>query len=373
MKLCYLGWGNHVHLERWAGYFAAAGHEVSVISVSGRGRYPRGVAQYSLGDTPLRRLSYRLQLRYLRRLLRRVRPDLVHVHWASFTELVRDCWAGPLAVTAWGSDIYQLDAASAEERERMIAGLRRANCITCDSEDLARTIESLAGLPSDTVKIVQWGVDTARFRPAAGPTRLAMQLALSNRPVVLSPRNFTPLYNLEDIITAFATVVRELPDAYLLMKRYGGMADYRARIEARIRALDLGGNVHVVGQISYDDMPDFYQTGRVMVSVPSTDATPMSLLEGMACGCIPVVSDLPSLREWVTDGVNGFVVPHHAPQVLAAAIVTAVTRSLDGRMGAYNRELVERRADQHTSMLRMEELYRQLCSATPQDIHPHGT
>ena len=37
MKLCFVGWGDNGHLERWAGYFAQRGHDVSVISVTGVG------------------------------------------------------------------------------------------------------------------------------------------------------------------------------------------------------------------------------------------------------------------------------------------------------------------------------------------------
>jgi len=43
------------------------------------------------------------------------------------------------------------------------------------------------------------------------------------------------------------------------------------------------------------------------VSVPESDATSISLLEAMAFGCVPVVSDLPANREWIQNGVNGII------------------------------------------------------------------
>ena len=43
------------------------------------------------------------------------------------------------------------------------------------------------------------------------------------------------------------------------------------------------------------------------VSIPNTDGTSISLLEAMAYGCLPVVSDLPANREWIENGVNGIV------------------------------------------------------------------
>ncbi|HVF63581.1 MAG TPA: glycosyltransferase, partial [Casimicrobiaceae bacterium] len=104
MKLCFLGWGDHVHLERWAGYFASVGHEVSILSCSGAGRYPSGVRQHVLKFTTHSRIASDAELRFL---LWRLQPDLLHAHWAHFAARAARVWSGPLAVTAWGSDIYR--------------------------------------------------------------------------------------------------------------------------------------------------------------------------------------------------------------------------------------------------------------------------
>jgi glycosyltransferase involved in cell wall biosynthesis len=42
-----------------------------------------------------------------------------------------------------------------------------------------------------------------------------------------------------------------------------------------------------------------------MISIPKSDGTPVSLLEAMAAGCLPILSDLPVYHDWITDGVNG--------------------------------------------------------------------
>src|SRR5688500_15549112 len=102
LKLCFFGWGNHVHVERWAGYFADAGHSVSVLSLNGKGRYPTGVRQYTLRFAAHRPALADAEMALL---LWRIRPDLLHVHWAHFAVQAARVWSGPLAVTAWGSDL----------------------------------------------------------------------------------------------------------------------------------------------------------------------------------------------------------------------------------------------------------------------------
>ena len=111
MKICFVGWGDHVHLERWAGYFANQGLEVSVISMSGPGDYPKGVSQYLLG---LAQRGPRWKVLKLRYLLWKIKPDVVHVHWAHFANLLAKAWSGPLVVTAWGSDILRLSPGTSE-------------------------------------------------------------------------------------------------------------------------------------------------------------------------------------------------------------------------------------------------------------------
>ena len=360
MKICFLGWADHVHVERWVNYFAEAGHDVSVISVSGQGSYLPSVRQFRLHAVPV---SDRLRRMYLRYLLRRLRPDVVHVHWAPFVELLDGLWNGALVVTAWGSDIYAQNGSS---QAGWLRGLQRAHVLTCDSEDLADRTARLTEVPRERVAVVQWGVDTDSFSPTAEPSPLATALGIEGRPVVLSPRNFAPLYNLDTVVDAFGLVRRERADAVLLMKRYAGSDDYVERIRGKIEQAGLTESVKIVDRVPYDQMPDFYRSGQVLVSVPSSDATPVSLLEGMACGCSPVVSDLPSVREWVRDRWNGRIVPIADAAALGRAICDLLADGSTRRtFQARNRELVERAASQRASMTRMTGLYEAALAASP--------
>ncbi len=358
LKLCYVGWADHVHLERWAGYFAKRGHEVSVISFSGLGHYPTGVKQYRLG---LRSRGPRWRALKLRFLLSRIRPNIVHVHWAHFAYVVRRAWAGPLMVTVWGSELYQPEKFSDQEWAQLLEALQHADLVTCDSEDLASRIRRECGVKARNVSVIQWGVDTDLFTPAKGQSLLAQELSAVGRPVILSARNFTPVYNQETVVAAFAKVVAQLPTALLMMKRYGGDPEYFLKIRSQIESLGLSSSVRIVDTVSYERMPDLYRMARVTVSVPRSDATPMALLEAMACGSAPIVSDLPSLREWIVDGSNGFLVTPEDISQLSACMERLLTDStLAAEFARKNLEIVRARASQAANMERMEAYYREL-------------
>jgi glycosyltransferase involved in cell wall biosynthesis len=343
-------------LERWASWFAQQGYDVTVISISGRGRYPSSVRQFRLG---LRGRGPRWVRIKLWLLLSRIKPDIVHVHWAHFAVPVRQVWSGPLVVTAWGSDVYRSEKFTRDERLALGATLRATDLVTCDSQDLALTIRNEFDVKADQIKLVQWGVNAELFRPDGAALRTA--LGLEDREVILSVRNFTALYNLETIVAAFAEVRRKRSRAFLLMKRYGGDAEYVNRIRADIEHRGLTRDVRIIDSVPYEEMPALYRTADVMVSIPISDAAPMSLFEAMACGVPSVVCNLPSLREWVDDGVTGCLVDALDATAVAAAIVRLLT---DGdarlRMGEQARSLALQKASQEVHMNAMAHHYRNL-------------
>ncbi|MDD5297428.1 MAG: glycosyltransferase family 4 protein [Rhodocyclaceae bacterium] len=363
MRICYFGWADHVHLERWAGYFARTGHDVSVLSQAELGEYPAGVRQF---EATIDDRYYRLRLLRLRWLLARLNPDIVHVHWAGFAYPFASVWKNrPLVVSAWGSDIYRVHEFPPSVFRNLDAGLRRADLITCDSEDLVKEIPRLLPHCEGKVTLIQWGVDTDVFHAGARNPGFLRELGLGMGPVIFSARNFTPLYNQDVVVRAFAEVHRVRPDAVLIMKNHRGQESYLASIRELIRSLGLEGAVRILDSLPYERMAELYADADVTVSVPSSDGTPMSLLEGMACGSAPIFSDLPSLREWIVDGENGFLVPPQDADMLARRILALLDApSRREEMAGRNRALVEARASQHFWMGKMEELYRQLLTRT---------
>lgn len=358
MRLCFIGWADVIHLERWAGYFARTGCDVSVISFSEVGHYPTGVRQYRLGLAKRGMRWKEVKMRYL---LWRINPDVVHVHWAGFAHPVARSWSGPLVVTAYGSDIYRLGEQPDAVAKECAVGLNAADVITCDSEDLRQRIREFRADDQKPVYLVQWGVDTSAFFPAPPDPDLMSELNLTTQAVVLSPRHIFPLYNQKTIVSAFASVVKEVPDAVLVLKHHDKDDDYFRSVERQVANLGLEESVRFVGTVPYQRMAALYSIAAVTVSVPLSDATPMSILEAMACGSVPVVSDLPSLREWIQDGWNGHLVSPHDSDVLAQRIVDLLKSSnVRNTYSRRNLQVIKDKASHDVHMNRMAAIYHSL-------------
>jgi glycosyltransferase involved in cell wall biosynthesis len=111
-------------------------------------------------------------------------------------------------------------------------------------------------------------------------------------------------------------------------------------------------------------MPDFYRLADVVVSVPESDAGPITLVEALAVGRSTVCSDLPPVREWLDDLDPSAVVPVGDAGATAAAVERMLARgpAEQADFARRGRRAVEERADQNRCMAQMEAFYRQLAA-----------
>jgi len=376
LRIAVLGDFDGVHTRSWLRWFIERGHDVHAISyyplaapldgvtlhvLRSRAQQPGGASTATDAGMTIPRSVLRLVhgLRYqaagLRRVLREIRPDVFHAHF-----LVEHGFYGALAgfhpyvVTAWGSDVLvepQRDPVS-----KLIARwtLRRADLVTSNNAYMADRIVAL-GAARSKIEVVTLGAD--RFFLERADASVNVRPADPARaPVVLSTRAHEPLYNIGEIIDAYEQVARARPDVRLVIAHGGSLTADLTR-----RAAASAGRIEFIGFAGREALRNAMTEADVFVSVPSSDGTSVALLQAMAAGCFPIVSDLPTQRELIEDGVNGFRVPTHRPDLLAGRIKQALGESDLRRSAAErNRAIVQDRGLNEVEMAKMEALYRQL-------------
>jgi len=63
-----------------------------------------------------------------------------------------------------------------------------------------------------------------------------------------------------------------------------------------------------VGIVSYEENLSYVSKSKIFISLTSSDGIPLSLIEAIYLGAIPIVSDIEPNRELIKDGINGFIV-----------------------------------------------------------------
>ncbi len=262
--------------------------------------------------------------------------------WAAACGLQR-----PTVLTAWGSDILVTPRESRLMRQVVGWSLRRADLITADSMDMVDEIATYH--PKAPAHQILWGADTDKFCPAAPAEGFE----------VISLRSWEPNYNIDTVLQGFAGLCAARPQARAHLHLLGGGTQAQA-LQDQVVALGLQKAVTFHGRVGDQAMVSAIQRSRVSLSVPTSDATSVSVLESMACGLPIVASDLPANRQWL-DARGGWIVPVRDAQAITTALVQACDHPEPARlMGAYNRVVVEREASRRGQMDRMWALYQQL-------------
>ncbi len=359
LRIAYLSIGRHVHTERWLRFFVERGHDVHLLTVQ-PGPMP-GVTVHDIsshaGPKPLR---YATSLLKVRALLGRIDPDVLHTHF--LTGYGYWGWLSgfrPFLLTVWGDDVYQTPFESRAKLWLARHALAAADWVSGDSVDMLEQAIEL-GARRARCEHLQLGVDFRQFRPdvpAATTTAIRTEFTTPpDAPVVLSTRSFSqPYYNIPLFVDAIPALLARRPDTVCWIAGYEGVD---SGVRAQAERLGVTHAVRFLGRVPHERLQDVVAAADVYITIPSLDATAVSLLEAMAAGKAIVASALPSAMEWIVEGESGRIVPPGERPALEAAIGDLLDDpATRARLGAAAHRAARAGADWHHHMGRNEEVY----------------
>ncbi len=364
MKLCFLAGADSIHSVKWVKYFADRGHEVHWISLTPptQGKV-ENAKFYHIEGFPLgkfRRLNLLLYPMRVRRLIAKIKPDVLHAHYAGVNGVVGALSKfHPLVLTAWGSDIL-ITAKSRIKGPLVKFALKKADVITC-SADHVRDAMIRLGVNAEKISVIYFGVDTQKFRPGVRIEALRTELGIGNSPAIISLRNLEPLYDVATLIRAIPEVLREVPEAKFVI---AGRGSQEKELEELSQSLGVAGSVRFIGWIANDKLPQYLTSADIYVSTSLSDGgLAASTAEAMACGLPVIITDSGENSRWVNDGKSGFIVPVKDAKILAQKIVLLL-KSSEKRVqfGREGRKVVDERNNYLKEMERMEKIYQRIIS-----------
>lgn len=182
----------------------------------------------------------------------------------------------------------------------------------------------------------------------------------SQHPIInaIVTRALQPEYKHDVILRAFA-IVKQKNIPFQLTIIGDGMQSEKLKLLAK--ELNIENEVAFVGRIDNNDIPKFLQQSNFYISMPTTEGVSASLFEAMACGCFPIVSDLPGNRSWITEKDNGILVPSENHTKLAEELEWAYNNpDFTKNAVTQNRKFVEENANYRTNMKKIADTYNDL-------------
>jgi glycosyltransferase involved in cell wall biosynthesis len=405
MRLCFIADARSPITRGWVGHFVARGDEVHIISSypcedeaihgaaitvapvafasfagrrAGKAMADKPSPQSALSGVKRRALAIsstvaqhtllplglRRQVEHVRRLIAHISPDIVHAMRIPFEGIVaaqatpRDV---PLVISVWGNDFTLWAAHNPLIARQTRQALKRADALHTDCRrDRRMAIEAwgFADNRPTAVLPAAGGVRTARFYAGAACAALRQRLNIDEAaPVIINPRGFRNYVRNDVFFAATARVLSQHPMATFLCVAMQG----DARAERWVEQYSIAANIRLLPQVAHDEMGDLFRLASVAVSPSLYDGTPNTLLEAMACGCLPVAGDIESVREWIDDGVNGLLCDPTSSESLAAAMTRALDdAALRCAARARNLELIAERAAHERVMQQAEAWYAEI-------------
>lgn len=328
---------------RQAGYevhVAAPYEENSVAKIEAQG--------FHYYDIPLKRGGRSVvdELRLLCvfiRLIRRIRPDLVHhvamkpVIFGGIASRILRVPAVIHAITGLGFLFVREDRASRLIRRlilplyRFALGHSNACVIFQNPDDLALFQQNRLVDPARTVMIKGCGVDMNEFHPAAAEPA-------ADTPLVMFPARILGDKGVYEFVDAAKALKAKGTNATFVLVGRRDPINPTDVGEAVIRAWEAEGLVEWWGFCT--DMPAMLPRADIICMPSYREGLPRGLIEATACGLPIVTTDVPGCREVVRDGENGLLVPVRDGPATAAAIERLLSDdALRERMGKRSREI----------------------------------
>jgi glycosyltransferase involved in cell wall biosynthesis len=285
---------------------------------------------------------------------------LIHAHWAIPTGLIGILVGSllniPVVVTIHGSDFRIGSTKTSILKKIFLYVCRRARHVICVSGVLKRGIEKL-GIKGEKISVFPMGVEEPFLKSLISRRASPIDSSFT----ILSNRQLEPIYNLSLLIRAIPIVLKKEPNAKFIV---AGIGSERENLGKQVENLNISSSVQFLGWVMHEEMPNLLSRADIYVSTSLDDGTSISLLEAMASGAFPIVTDIPSNREWISDGENGFLVPIDQERLLAEKIVEAIrNQDLRERSRDRNFHLIEDRALWPATIAKTEEIYKMALAA----------
>ncbi len=347
IKILVLADGCSWHTERWCQYLESEGFETALYSLEPCTINAPGKTFSGHRFTGKGKIDYFLAAKEYRRILESYRPDLVNPHFVtSYGWLASRFKRCPIIATAWGSDILVLPHQSKTYRNRVARALRAADYCTVDNDNLRDAVAEF--IPGSRIITIIMGVDREDLKRFP-----KTEFNLTGRLRIIAPRGLQEIYDPETIMRA-AELLKERLDYELVMTGEGKAA---AGFSRKIRKAELAERVRLVSRTEHNQF--MHQLGKfdVYLSASFSDSTSVALLEAMAVGLFPVVSNITGNCQWIEDGQNGLLFETGSAEALAAALIKAAElRSRFEEVATTNRKRVEADAIWQENMQKLKDL-----------------
>ena len=299
-----------------------------------------------------------------RRLLKKIDPDIIHIHspivLGNIAQIVAGSLRKPVIVTNHYLPINLSPSLSTDPLfskpfmsvtySYLVHFCNRCEYVTAPTMTALNLLYQ-HGLRAPA-QVISNGIDLKKFSPGDRDKRLQQHFHLpQDRPIVLSVNRLSQEKRIDVLIDAAAKMTQ---DAHIAIASTGpAEADLRAQVEE----LNLSNRVSFLGFIHEKDLAPLYSLADVFAIPSEAELQSLATMEAMACGLPVVAADAYALPELVHHTVNGFLFQRGNSDEMAQYLDMLVKDTeLRRQMGSKSLEIIVRH-DRRKVLDQWEALY----------------
>lgn len=205
--------------------------------------------------------------------------------------------------------VIHAQSAAAYAMPKLFAGpdVRRAlDAVVCVSKEIERDIRK-SPPPYTSVHRIPCGAPVPDFRAQFAPHRYRL---------IYSGRLTNEQKRITHVARALCDTVKEVPGTEAIVFGDGPQRD---EVERIFSSDGRGLPVKLAGYVEPEEMQAHYAEAHSVILLSEYEGLPVSLMEAMACGCVPICRKIHSgVPELVQDGITGILVGDDPPQFVEA-------------------------------------------------------
>lgn len=303
MKIVILANGSSIHTEKWIQGLVINGEdEIFLISMSDnstRSGIEKYINKHNVYHFKLKQVKengnnfgYIKNIYQISKLIKKIKPDHINTIYLSSYGFIGALIKGQTSLSHFliGSDIMVTPQKSFLHKWLAKFALNRADLLVCVSKIMEEKVIALRDNVDIKILTQQYGVDDFVINYH---NQEKIYDFVSNRAWV---NNSNIIYILE--------IFKQIKSKTSIIL-IGSGGEQEDEILKKIKSLKHAENP---GVLPYEKNIGMVSKSRFFLSLTTSDGASLSLLEAMAVGAIPIVSNIEPNKEWVTDGYNGFII-----------------------------------------------------------------
>lgn len=260
---------------------------------------------------------------HLRAVVDDLTPDVLHLHGLGAARDVHE-----LTVIVPRSPVLLQDHADAPPpfwyRRAWRRGFERVSGVAFCCREQARPFVASGVLPG-RIPVYEIPESSSRFVPG-DMQRSRVAAGVYGAPLILWVGHLNENKDPLTVLGAFRLALRELPGAHLWC--CFASAPLLPQVERQLNEDSvLRGRVHLCGRVSHQHVETLMRAADLFVLGSHHEGSGYSLIEALACGLPPVVTNIPSFHALTGGGAIGMLWPPGDAEALSRALVTLAGRA----------------------------------------------